>query len=287
MQHAVRALGRPQPPPQPEDLLHAEIARKLESLSVGTSAHMPERRFIGQSSGAVLIKAAIDLKEGYAEDGRRARSTNPKAPTEEERQPWTSRRMQYWKFKPWAAPGSLLATGAVPHGAPLRFPPPLLLERLVDAYFLHMNIFLPLLHRPTFERGIREGLHLQGNVGGVGVGVPGGWGEAGGAPGVWRGAGGAAGAGQTFGATVLLVCAIGSRYVQEGYSPAAHGVWYEGDGDRDGSADGVSQLACGWEWFEQVCSCPPSVQSSPQLLSPGMSIPFPMFIYHPHTVFFL
>jgi hypothetical protein len=212
MQHAVRALGRPQPPPRPEDLLHAEIARKLESLSIGTSVHVPGRRFNGKSSGAALIKAAIDLKEGYAPS------------IQEERQPWTSRRMQYWKFKPWAAPHSLLAKTAASYSAPLRFPPPQLLERLVDAYFTHMNIFLPLLHRPTFERGIREGMHLQGNVG-----EPGG-----------------------FGATVLLVCAIGSRYVQEGYSPAAHGVWYEGDGP----ADEILQLACGWEWFDQVCIHP-------------------------------
>ena len=42
-----------------------------------------------------------------------------------------------------------------------------------------MNDFLPLLHRPTFEQGIREGLHLHD---------------------------------EGFGSTVLLVCANGARF---------------------------------------------------------------------------
>ena len=41
------------------------------------------------------------------------------------------------------------------------FPPPDLLEKLIDLYFKNMNDYLPLLHRPTFEQGVREGLHLR------------------------------------------------------------------------------------------------------------------------------
>ena len=62
------------------------------------------------------------------------------------------------------------------------FPPPDLLSKLVDAYFTHLNIYLPLLHRPSFEKCLREGLHL--------IQV-------------------------TFGAIVLLVCANGARWVDD------------------------------------------------------------------------
>jgi hypothetical protein len=61
----------------------------------------------------------------------------------------------------------------------LEFPDPALLDTLVGHYFKHVNIELPLLHRPTFERDIAQGLHRRD---------------------------------ATFGAVVLLVCAMGSRY---------------------------------------------------------------------------
>ena len=50
---------------------------------------------------------------------------------------------------------------------------------LIDAYFDNINTYLPLLHRPTFERRLRENAHLEE---------------------------------QAFGAVVLLVCACGSRF---------------------------------------------------------------------------
>lgn len=50
---------------------------------------------------------------------------------------------------------------------------------LIDRYFNETNLYIPLLHRPTFERSIRDGLHLTDRM---------------------------------FGATVLSVCAIGSLF---------------------------------------------------------------------------
>jgi hypothetical protein len=32
---------------------------------------------------------------------------------------------------------------------------------LVELYFARQNIYLPLLHRPIFERAIADGLHLR------------------------------------------------------------------------------------------------------------------------------
>ena len=54
-----------------------------------------------------------------------------------------------------------------------------MLAELVEGYFFHFNIYTPLLHRPTFEANIRDGLHLRD---------------------------------EGFGSTVLLVCAIGGRF---------------------------------------------------------------------------
>jgi hypothetical protein len=50
---------------------------------------------------------------------------------------------------------------------------------LVDLYFINMNSFLPLLHRPTFEKALREGVHHRDDG---------------------------------FAAVVLLVSAVGSRF---------------------------------------------------------------------------
>lgn len=49
----------------------------------------------------------------------------------------------------------------------------------MDLYFENINLYFPLLHRPSFTRFINEGLHLRDEL---------------------------------FGANVLLVCATGSRF---------------------------------------------------------------------------
>ena len=64
-------------------------------------------------------------------------------------------------------------------GIHLIFPEADLLNSLVNLYFTQFNLYLPLLHRPTLEQGIRDGLHLRDSG---------------------------------FGCVVMLVCAIGGRY---------------------------------------------------------------------------
>jgi hypothetical protein len=50
------------------------------------------------------------------------------------------------------------------------FPEGDLMAALIDLYFTRHNIFMPLLHRPTFEQSLRHGLHLRNrNFGGVGL----------------------------------------------------------------------------------------------------------------------
>jgi hypothetical protein len=47
------------------------------------------------------------------------------------------------------------------HTLPPEFPSDALMSDLVELYFTRENIYLPVLHRPTFERGVAEGLHLR------------------------------------------------------------------------------------------------------------------------------
>ena len=84
------------------------------------------------------------------------------------------------------------------------FPPEDLMDTLVDLYFRRMNDHLPLLHEPTFREGIRARLHLMDSG---------------------------------FGATVLLVCANGSRFTRD---PR---VLLEGEDDPH---------SAGWKWYRLV-----------------------------------
>jgi hypothetical protein len=53
------------------------------------------------------------------------------------------------------------------------------MQSLIELYFAHQNVFLPLFHRPTFEKSVADGLHLSD---------------------------------EHFAEKLLLVCAIASRY---------------------------------------------------------------------------
>lgn len=75
---------------------------------------------------------------------------------------------------------------------------------LIDLYFDNLNLYFPLLHRPTFERSVAECLHHTN---------------------------------ESFAATLLLVCAVGSRY---------------SDDPRVLLDDEASLHSCGWKYFDQV-----------------------------------
>ncbi|KAJ6522876.1 fungal-specific transcription factor domain-containing protein [Mycena capillaripes] len=201
---ALRNLAAP-PPPHADDLMHLEIARKFENLKVGS---MPEHRFMGKSSEAVLVKVAIDLKENVKREEREIALVLGRHSREQSREDdsvegesgengegpliWPSRRLQYWHWKP---------LGNTAHRTHMyNFPSEARMSQFIELYFTHQNMYLPLLHRPTFERNIADGLHLRNDG---------------------------------FASTVLLVCAIASRWSAE---PTVTRV----------------DLACGWEWFDQV-----------------------------------
>lgn len=124
------------------------------------------QRFWGKSSSAVLFTSARDIKKKYAEIHNYG--DLPKA--------FGVKRLQFWTAQPWVREKIQTAKNEYV------FPEQDLLWVLIDKYFLHINAFLPLLHRPTFEGHVSDGLHLR-NGG--------------------------------FGGVVSLVCALGSRYTDD------------------------------------------------------------------------
>ncbi|GJE89781.1 Zn(II)2Cys6 transcription factor [Phanerochaete sordida] len=96
-------------------------------------------------------------------------------------------------------------TDIVPPAPPYTdFPEPALMEDLLTHYFNNIHHNFPLLHRPTFLQGVTSGLHLVD---------------------------------EGFGATLLLVCALASRFSNNpAVLPPGNPSW---------------QWA-GWQWFEQV-----------------------------------
>ncbi|KAJ7894885.1 fungal-specific transcription factor domain-containing protein [Mycena olivaceomarginata] len=102
---------------------------------------------------------------------------------------------------PSAKPWRLMPWDNSPPAMNYTFPPRDLLMRLVALYFSNVNIFFPVLHRPTFEKTLASHAHLSDDG---------------------------------FAKTVLLVCALGARYSDD---PRAHlpatplgtagWVWYD------------------------------------------------------------
>lgn len=158
-------------------------------------------------SGYHLIQTALDLKSQYK--GGIQDTTTPVE--------LMQRRPEFWDIPPvsmflvhfrehthipdeWASE-KLEMENMLPS---YTFPPLDLVESLAKHYFTQINPFLPLLHRPTFKRGVDENLHLTD---------------------------------QCFGAVVLLVCALGSRYSEDSR------VFVEGSN---------SVRSAGWKWFGQI-----------------------------------
>ncbi|KAJ7847548.1 fungal-specific transcription factor domain-containing protein [Mycena leptocephala] len=108
-------------------------------------------------------------------------------------------RPEFWDPQPWQK----LITIETPRQF---FPENDLLNALVDIYFEEINPFLGILHSPSFRQSISDGLHLSH---------------------------------PHFGAVVLAVCALASRYSD----------------DPRGVLDGAtSEHSRGWKWFRQVHS---------------------------------
>lgn len=231
----TKELGTDQPlveqpialPSDSEDLATLTLAENLKRVSLDS-----EYRFFGKSSGAMLIQTALDIKKGYTHE-RDQRNSN-----------WMpgflpSKRPEYWDMPLWER---LATNPPVPSSSLYSFPPPTLMKSLVALFFEHVNLLLPLLHRPTFEYAIEQGEHLKDEV---------------------------------FGANLLLVCAVGSRWSSD---PAvllpeteltSMGLSLTSPSDMSSEErerrHNIRQHSAGWIYFSQVQLVRKSLLQPPSL----------------------
>lgn len=165
----IRHVGNTSAPVN-DDPESAFLADNLHNLSLGPG----DNRFFGKSSGAMLIKTALELKREYMGTER-----NPPVTEFPHLRPvsgifLTLTSNNSLHYSKWTTSSS----GQFIHPQ-YSFPEEDLMHSLIDLYFTHMNLYLPLLHRPTFERSVKEGLHHTHDM---------------------------------FGVILLLVCAVAARY---------------------------------------------------------------------------
>ncbi|KAH9894867.1 fungal-specific transcription factor domain-containing protein [Cubamyces lactineus] len=128
-------------------------------------------RYHGKSSSMMLLRAAVDMRAEF--EGVKGEEFVMPPPETGSTQATDDQMFQLLTIGDDLPPYT-------------DFPPPELMRTLIDAYFENMNIFVPILHRPTLEKGIAEGLHLRD---------------------------------EGFGAVVLLVCANGSGWMEDPTDP--------------------------------------------------------------------
>lgn len=103
----------------------------------------------------------------------------------------------------------------------LTFPPPDLLDVLITTYFDQYDVYTPLLHRPSFERNVREGLHLRDSG---------------------------------FGSVLLMACALAARSVDDPRvllpSEREEAIRWAEDAGKE--LPEPTFHSAGWQWFTQV-----------------------------------
>ncbi|KAK7020558.1 Zn(2)-C6 fungal-type domain-containing protein [Favolaschia claudopus] len=124
-----------------------------------------EHRFFGKSSGIQFVQTALNFKSHF---------TGPHNMTG---MPFPKRRNEYWEPVPW-----LLPAPDEEDNPQYTFPDSDLTPVLVNLYFTHSNCYYPILHRPTFERKLKDRLHLRDH---------------------------------RFAATLLMVCSLGARHSED------------------------------------------------------------------------
>ncbi|KAK7044297.1 fungal-trans domain-containing protein [Favolaschia claudopus] len=157
------AASRSTEPPDEQDLISEELADKIGQISLRT-----ESTFFGPGSSFGLVNNAIAMKEKYL-----GSST------------FDTRRPLYHEILPWER-------AAFNKRKPVHvFPATDLIASLLELYFTNVHPTVPLLHRPSFEKSVEDGLHRTNT---------------------------------DFGATLLAVLAVASRYSDD---PR---VFVDGDG---------------------------------------------------------
>lgn len=143
---------------------------------------------------------------------------------------WGERRAHFWSRLPWEDRIFKHSQEQNRLADSYTFPEDVLLHHLINLYFKHINLELPLLHRPTLERGISSGLH-KSDVG--------------------------------FCAVLLLVCAIGARYSDDPLLRTSNADVLRAYEIRHGQSKistnikpehykAIADRSKGWNFFEQA-----------------------------------
>ncbi|KAF8557065.1 hypothetical protein OG21DRAFT_1435731 [Imleria badia] len=143
-------------PSDDDDILTLRLSERFKSMNISHK----QARFFGKSSGVMLIQKAIDLKKEVTGSEGLPLPVRLFRPVDDECYPWERAAKNFEEPE---------------H----TFPDEDLGMALVDLYFVHLNPLAPLLHRPTFEQQIMQGVQLRNPC---------------------------------FGSVYLLVCAVASRY---------------------------------------------------------------------------
>ncbi|THU97167.1 hypothetical protein K435DRAFT_663126 [Dendrothele bispora CBS 962.96] len=112
----------------------------MERLSLNQSRHF------GPSSTLALVKTAMDIEDALPQDAQ--------IPSSQSSQFVGCRRPEFWAIYPWQIP-------IEESPPPLEFPEEDLIQDLIRLFFTNCAQFIPVLHRPTFERSVAEGLHFN------------------------------------------------------------------------------------------------------------------------------
>ncbi|KAF8996694.1 fungal-specific transcription factor domain-containing protein [Cyathus striatus] len=153
-------LGSNDDPFRDDEVEDDILAERLKLISVNSAKSC---RFMGKSSGMKFMETALLLKNKYLKG------------TPVKRHILQHRRPMFWQRLHWYKDMERPPMNYI-------FPSSDLILKLSKAYFDHVNLFYPLLHRPTFERAVANNLYLHD---------------------------------EGFGSVLLLVCAVGSRYTDE------------------------------------------------------------------------
>ncbi|KAJ7505376.1 fungal-specific transcription factor domain-containing protein, partial [Mycena galericulata] len=123
------------PLPAEDHISQDELADRFSQITIGGL----KCKFFGPASSFALVSNAIAVKEKYL--GRE--SINPPP----------SRSPAHWDLLPWEQE----LYNQRPHYI---YPATDLIASLLELYFVNVHPTLPILHRPSFERSVAEGLYL-------------------------------------------------------------------------------------------------------------------------------
>ncbi|KAL1748799.1 fungal-specific transcription factor domain-containing protein [Schizophyllum fasciatum] len=137
------------------------VRLSLPSTDAGTGPEDRNARFMGKASGAPWIFATRKFKDLHINESNAPPSSSAlKLRTEADKS--QLRRREFWAPLEWEVSNEGHDNVAKTlEYVQEQLPPHDLIQSLFDLYFTHTNALIPLLHRPTFERQWRAGLHKR------------------------------------------------------------------------------------------------------------------------------